>query len=270
MSKLMKQLVVEPGSRVRLSSLDPGSTGGIESKHSGAARLAKNLDRLAVLQHLLYAEGKRGVLIVLQGIDAAGKDGTIRHVMTGLNPQGCRVVSFKAPSEEEKKHGYLWRVHKAMAAAGEMVIFNRSHYEDVLVVRVHHLVPQEVWSGRYQEINEFEWMLSNNGVTILKFLLYIDKDEQKERLEERLTDPEKNWKFSAADVEERKYWNDYILAYEEALSRCSTEWAPWYVIPSNKNWFRNLAVSEVIVETMEKMKMQFPQPTADLSKIKFE
>jgi polyphosphate kinase 2 (PPK2 family) len=151
-----------------------------------------------------------------------------------------------------------------------MVIFNRSHYEDVLVVRVHHLVPQEVWSGRYQEINEFERMLSNNGVTILKFLLYIDKDEQKERLEERLTDPEKNWKFSAADVEERKYWNDYILAYEEALSRCSTEWAPWYVIPSNKNWFRNLAVSEVIVETMEKMKMQFPQPTADLSKIKFE
>ncbi len=270
MSKLLKQLIVEPGTKVKLSDIDPASTDGFKQKEDSLGPLQKNLDRLAVLQHLLYAEGKRGLLIVLQGIDAGGKDGTIKNVMTGLNPQGCRVVSFKVPSTEEKRHDYLWRVHKQVAAAGEMVIFNRSHYEDVLIVRVHKLVPKEVWSARYAEINDFERMLSDNGVTILKFFLYISKDEQKQRFEERIQDPHKNWKFSPADIEERKYWDDYMAAFEDAISKCSTKAAPWYIIPANKKWFRNLAVSQVIVETMESMKMQYPKPTADLSKIKFE
>jgi PPK2 family polyphosphate:nucleotide phosphotransferase len=270
MPKLSKQLIAEPGKKIKLSSIDPGSTGGIKDKSQAEAQLQKNLDRLAVLQNLLYAEDRRGVQIVLQGIDAAGKDATIRHVMSGVNPQGCRVVAFKVPSEEEKKHDYLWRVHKRVAAASEMVIFNRSHYEDVLVVRVHKLVPKAIWSKRYGQINDFEEMLSENGLKILKFFLYISKDEQKKRFEERITNPEKNWKFSLADIEERKYWDDYIDAYEDAISRCSTEYAPWYVIPANKKWFRNLAVSDIIVDTMERMKMRYPKPTVDLSKIQFE
>jgi PPK2 family polyphosphate:nucleotide phosphotransferase len=270
MSKLSQQLIIEPGTKIKLSAIDPASTGGIKSKEEALLKLEKNLDRLAVLQHLLYAEGTRGLLIVLQGIDAAGKDGTIRNVMTGLNPQGCRVVSFKVPSAEEKKHDYLWRVHKKVPETGEMVIFNRSHYEEVLVVRVHNLVPEAVWSKRYREINDFERMLSENGVKILKFFLYISKDEQKKRFQERINEPEKNWKFSVADIEERKYWDDYMKAFEDAISLCSTTYAPWYVIPANRKWFRNLAVSEVIVHAMEAMKMRYPPPTADLSKIKFE
>jgi len=270
MSKLTDLVIVKPGSKLKLSSIDPDSDGGVKGKDAAAIQLQKNLDRLAVLQHLLYAENQRGVLIVLQGIDAGGKDGTIRNVMTGLNPQGCRVVSFKVPSDLEKRHDYLWRVHKETPQTGEMVIFNRSHYEDVLVVRVHKLVPKQVWSRRYREINDFERMLSDNGVKILKFFLYISKDEQKKRFEERIENPQKNWKFSQADIEERKYWDDYTAAFEDAINRCSTEYAPWHVIPANKKWFRNLAVSEVIVNAMECMKMQYPKPTADLSKIQFE
>jgi len=270
MSKLTDQLIVRPDSKLKLAKIDPDSDGGIKGKQTAALQLQKNLDRLAVLQHLLYAENRRGLLIVLQGIDAGGKDGTIRNVMTGLNPQGCRVVSFKVPSELEKRHDYLWRVHKQVPGTGEMVIFNRSHYEDVLVVRVHKLITKAVWERRYCEINDFERMLNDNGVKILKFFLYISKDEQKKRFEERIHNPEKNWKFSLADVEERKYWDDYMSAFEDALNHCTTEHAPWYVIPANKKWFRNLAVSEVIVETMEEMKMRLPKPTADLSKIKFE
>jgi PPK2 family polyphosphate:nucleotide phosphotransferase len=270
MSKITRKLTVEPGSKIKLSQFDPSWDGGLDGKEEAAGKLQKNLDRLAVLQQLLYAEEKRTVLIVLQGIDAAGKDGTIRHVMTGLNPQGCRVVSFKVPNEEERRHDYLWRVHKQMAAAGEIAIFNRSHYEEVLVVRVHNLVPKAVWSKRYDEINDFERMLSNNGVKILKFFLYISKDEQKKRFEERISNPDKNWKFSLADVEERTYWDDYMAAFEDALSKCSTEYAPWYVIPANRKWFRNLAVSEVLVEALEAMKMSYPKPAADLAKIQFE
>jgi len=270
MSKLTDLVIVKPGSKLKLSSIDPDSDGGIKGKDAAAIKLQKNLDRLAVLQHLLYAENQRGVLIVLQGIDAGGKDGTIRNVMTGLNPQGCRVVSFKVPSELEKRHDYLWRVHKETPQTGEMVIFNRSHYEDVLVVRVHKLVPKQVWSRRYRAINDFERMLSDNGVKILKFFLYISKDEQKKRFEERIENPEKNWKFSQGDVEERKYWDDYAAAFEDAINTCSTSYAPWHVIPANRKWFRNLAVSSVIVEAMEEMKMHYPKPIADLSKIQFE
>ncbi len=270
MSKLTEQLIVKPGSKLKLAKIDPDSDGGIKGKQTAAVQLQKNLDRLAVLQHLLYAENRRGMLIVLQGIDAGGKDGTIRNVMTGLNPQGCRVVPFKVPNDLEKQHDYLWRVHKEVPETGEMVIFNRSHYEDVLVTRVHKLVPKAVWMQRYREINDFERMLSANGVKILKFFLYISKDEQKKRFEDRINDPEKNWKFSQGDVEERKFWDDYMSAFEDAINRCTTTDAPWYVIPANKKWFRNLAVSAVIVEAMEEMKMHFPKPIADLSKIKFE
>jgi PPK2 family polyphosphate:nucleotide phosphotransferase len=270
MSNLVKQLIVKPEHDIKLSDIDPGSTPDVRDKDEAVLRLQKNLDRLSVLQQLLYAEDKRSVLVILQGIDAAGKDGTIRNVMTGLNPQGCHVSSFKAPNSEELSHDFLWRVHKKAPAKGEIGIFNRSHYEDVLIVRVHNLVPKQVWSARYEQINNFEKMLSENNTTILKFFLYISKDEQKKRFEERILDPKKNWKFSLADVEERKYWDDYIKAFEDAINRCTTEHAPWYIVPANKKWFRNLAVSQVIVETMEDMKMRFPKPTADLSKIEFE
>jgi PPK2 family polyphosphate:nucleotide phosphotransferase len=270
MSNLVKRLIVKPGHNIRLSDIDPGSTPDVRDKEEAAERLQKNLDRLSVLQQLLYAEDKRSVLVILQGIDAAGKDGTIRNVMTGLNPQGCHVASFKAPNSEELSHDFLWRVHKKVPAKGEIGIFNRSHYEDVLVVRVHNLVPKQVWSARYEQINNFEKMLSENNTTILKFFLNISKDEQKKRFQERILDPKKNWKFSLADIEERKYWDEYIKAFEDAINKCTTSHAAWYIIPANKKWFRNLAVSQVIVETMEDMKMRFPKPTADLSKIEFE
>jgi PPK2 family polyphosphate:nucleotide phosphotransferase len=190
--------------------------------------------------------------------------------MSGLNPQGVRVTPFKVPEGAEKRHDYLWRVHKALPEWGQIGIFNRSHYEDVLVVRVHGLAPKPVWSKRFRQINEFERTLSECGVRIVKFLLYISKEEQAERFRLRLEDKTKNWKFSPADLKEREYWDDYIQAYEDMLEKCSTEWAPWYVIPSNKKWFRNLAVSQVIVETLESMKLKYPKPAADLSKIQFE
>ena len=203
-------------------------------------------------------------------MDAGGKDGTIRHVMTGVNPQGCKVTSFKAPSDEEIDHDFLWRIHKAVPGKGEIGIFNRSHYEDVLIVRVHDLVPKSVWSKRYAQINAFEQNLATSNATILKFYLHISKDEQKERFQERIDRPEKNWKVNPADFEERKYWDDYTRAYEEMLKRCSTDVAPWFVIPSNKKWFRNFAVSQIIVEALEALDMKYPKPTCDVSKIVLE
>ncbi len=270
MSKLLRDLIAEPGKSFRISKRDPGDTPDGKSKEDAQRRLAKNLDRLSVLQYLLYAEAKRSVLVVLQGIDAGGKDGTIRNVMSGMNPQGVRVTAFKAPDGPEKRHDYLWRVHNAVPARGEIGIFNRSHYEDVLIVRVHNLVPKDVWKKRYQHINDFERMLADNGTTILKFFLQISKDEQKRRFEERLEDKTKNWKFSPDDLEERKYWDDYARAFEDAIGKCSTPWAPWYVIPADKKWYRNLAVSEILMQTLEGMKLEYPKPTADLSKISFE
>jgi PPK2 family polyphosphate:nucleotide phosphotransferase len=269
MKDLAQELVVRPGSRCKLSSIDPAATHGI-TKKAADARLAKNLERLSVLQYLLYAEANRSLLVVLQGIDAGGKDGTIRHVMSGLNPQGVEVTSFKVPEGEETRHDYLWRIHKAVPERGKIGIFNRSHYEDVLVARVHNLVPKPQWSRRYGQINEFERMLSENKVRILKFLLYISKDEQAKRFRERIDDKEKNWKFSPADIKEREYWDQYITAYQDMLHKCSTEDAPWYVIPANHKWFRNLAVSEIVRETLEAMDLKYPKPVADLSSIQFE
>jgi PPK2 family polyphosphate:nucleotide phosphotransferase len=210
------------------------------------------------------------VLIILQGMDTAGKDGTIRHVMSGLTPQGVRVTSFKAPTEEELAHDFLWRVHQAVPRHGDLGIFNRSHYEDVLVVRVHELVPRHVWKGRYEQINEFEKMLTENRTIILKFFLHISKQEQKDRLEARLKDPDRNWKLTLKDVQERQYWSDYCEAYEEALTRCSTEWAPWHIIPANHKWYRNLLVAEIIVKTLRDLDIKFPPPSKDLSKIVIE
>jgi PPK2 family polyphosphate:nucleotide phosphotransferase len=269
MKKLAHNLLVAPESKIKLADIDPGDTHGV-SKTAAAGHLAKNLERLAVLQHMLYAEGRRSLLVVLQGIDAGGKDGTIQHVMSGLNPQGVTVTSFKVPEGEEKRHDYLWRVHRAAPETGKIGIFNRSHYEDVLVVRVHGLAPKPVWSKRYDEINDFERMLGNNGVRIVKFLLYISKEEQAKRFRQRLDDKSRNWKFSPADVKERGYWDEYIDAYQDMLRKCSTKSAPWYVIPANNKWFRNLAVAQILRETLESMDLKFPKPAADLAGIKFE
>jgi PPK2 family polyphosphate:nucleotide phosphotransferase len=269
MKHLAKELVIRPDSKAKLAGIDPDDTHGV-AKNAAEAQLEKNHKRLSVLQYLLYAESRRAFLVVLQGIDAAGKDGIIRHVMSGLNPQGVTVTPFKAPEGEERRHDYLWRVHQAVPEHGDVGIFNRSHYEDVLVVRVHNLVPKQVWSKRYGQINDFERMLGENGVRIVKFLLYISKEEQAKRFRERLDDKTKNWKFSQGDVKEREYWDQYIEAYDDVLRKCSTEKAPWYVIPSNRKWFRNLAVSQIMVDTLEDMDLKYPKPAADLSAIEFE
>jgi PPK2 family polyphosphate:nucleotide phosphotransferase len=269
MKHLARELIVAPDSKIKLADIDAGDTHRVD-KAATAARLAKNLQRLSVLQYLLYAEAKRSLLVVLQGIDAGGKDGTIRRVMSGMNPQGVRVTPFKAPEGIEKRHDYLWRIHRAVPEHGMIGIFNRSHYEDVLIVRVHGLAPKPVWSKRFQQINDFERALTENGTTIIKFLLYISKDEQAERFRERLNDKSKNWKFSPADVEDRSYWDQYIEAYEDVPPRPPTPHAPWYVIPANRKWFRNLAVSEIMLETLEGLDLKYPKPAADLSQIKFE
>ncbi|MGH9690710.1 MAG: polyphosphate kinase 2 family protein [Candidatus Acidiferrales bacterium] len=264
-----KELVITPGTKVRLDKYDAGETFGWSKDHKMKSSLAKTLQKLDSLQYLLYAERKRALLLVLQALDAGGKDGTIRHVMSGVNPQGCRVTSFKVPSAEEAAHDFLWRIHKAVPSLGEIGIFNRSHYEDVLVVRVHNLVPKSVWSERYDLINGFEEMLHKSHVKILKFFLHISKDEQKERFMDRIDDPDKRWKISEADFSERKLWDSYQAAYEDALTRCSTPEAPWYIIPANKKWFRNLAVSHIVAETLDAMQMKFPPPLMDVKKLKW-
>jgi PPK2 family polyphosphate:nucleotide phosphotransferase len=269
MKQLAKELMVQPGKKIRLAEIDAGDTHGVR-KANAAAIFERDREHLSVLQYLLYAEAGRAVLVVLQGIDAAGKDGTIRHVMTGLNPQGVRVTSFKKPEGVETRHDYLWRIHAAVPERGMMGIFNRSHYEDVLVVRVHGLVPPKEWNKRYGQINDFERMLTENRVRIIKFLLYIDKDEQAKRFAQRIEDPLKNWKFSPDDIKERGFWDQYIEAYEAVLHTCSTDFAPWYVIPANKKWFRNLAVARILRQEMEAMDLKVPKPTMDLSGIKFE
>jgi PPK2 family polyphosphate:nucleotide phosphotransferase len=237
-------------------------------KNEGRKQLLELNHRLEELQELLHAEHKHKVLIVLQAMDTGGKDGTIRHVFEGVNPQGVRVASFKKPTPEELGHDFLWRVHKQVPGRGEIVIFNRSHYEDVLVVRVHDLAPKGVWSKRYDHINDFERMLVDEGTTILKFFLHIDLDEQKERLQARLDEPNKRWKFNPADLEERKLWPMYVKAYEDAISKTSTDWAPWYVIPANRKWYRNLVVGTVIIEALEDLNMRYPKPEFDPAEIK--
>jgi len=265
---LSERLRVKPGRKVALAGHDPRATPGFRGKRDADTILEKSIVRLSDLQYLLYAENKRALLIVLQAMDTGGKDGTIRHVMSGLNPSGCRVKAFKVPSAEEIEHDFLWRVHQAVPPRGDFGIFNRSHYEDVIVVRVHGLKPRSVWEARYDQINAFERHLVENDVTILKFFLHISKDEQKKRIEQRIKDPTKRWKLTPSDFEERKYWNDYQQAYEDALNRCSTKWAPWFIIPADKKWYRNLAVSQIMVETLESMRMKFPKPTFDPSKLK--
>jgi PPK2 family polyphosphate:nucleotide phosphotransferase len=263
----VKSLRVKPGAKVSLADYDPADTGPYRSAEDAADTLRQHIEELGHLQQVLYAESRRAVLIVLQGMDASGKDGTIRHVMSGLNPQGVGVVSFKVPNDEERAHDYLWRIHKATPRYGQMAIFNRSQYEDVLVVRVHDLAPKKVWKKRFDQINEFEHILTQNNVVILKFFLHVSKDEQKRRLEERLHDPKRTWKFSVKDVEERRYWDDYVEAYEDVLSKCSTKRAPWYVVPADHKWYRNLVVAETVVEAMRAMDLKYPEPAEDLSKI---
>jgi PPK2 family polyphosphate:nucleotide phosphotransferase len=268
-TKFAKELRIKAGKKVDLSKYDAEETLGWHKGHKTEASLDKAVQRIDGLQYRLSAERKHALLIVLQGLDTAGKDGTIRHVMSGINPQGCNVTPFKVPTEEEAAHDFLWRIHKAVPAHGTIGIFNRSQYEDVLVVRVHKLVPKEVWWKRYDQINEFESMLAANGIRILKFFLHISKEEQRKRLLQRIDDPDRQWKISEADFHERKFWGDYTVAYEQALSKCSTDEAPWFVIPANKKWFRNLAVSHIIAETLEDMDPKFPAPTVDVSKLKF-
>ncbi len=263
-------LRVEPGRTLRLSDHDPAATPGCDGKKDAKSRLKPLLKQLYDLQYLMHAEDKRRMLIVLQGMDAAGKSGAVRCVMSGLNPLGCETTSFKKPSKEELDHGYLWRIHKAMPRRGNIGVFDRSHYEDVVVVRVLELVPEAVWRPRYEEINRFEQMLADNDTLILKFFLHIGKDEQKDRLQERLDNPQRQWKISPYDFEARKQWDDYMAAYEEALSRCSTAHGPWFVIPSDNKWFRNLAVTSIVVDTLAAQSMKFPAPSIDISKIVLE
>ena len=224
--------------------------------------------RLRDLQYLLYAENKQSLLIILQAMDAGGKDGTINHVLGSMNPQGTRVYGFKVPSAEEASHDFLWRIHQAAPHSGQVSIFNRSHYEDVLISRVHNLIPKKVWSKRYDLINDFEKNLSDSGTHILKFYLHISKDEQLRRFKHRLDDPTRHWKISESDYREREFWGDYTKAYEDVLCKCSTEHAPWFVIPADHKWFRNLAVSQIVVATLESLKMEFPKPTIDIKKVR--
>jgi PPK2 family polyphosphate:nucleotide phosphotransferase len=266
----MENYRIKPDTKLRLDKWDPDDSGEFKKGKTVDAKLMKNRQELDRLQELLYAEHKHKVLIVLQAMDTAGKDGTISHVFEGMNPQGVKVASFKAPTPLELDHDYLWRVHQQAPANGEVVIFNRSYYEDVLVVRVHNLIDTDLCKRRYSDINHFEKMLTDEGTIILKFFLHISSDEQKRRLQDRLDDPAKHWKFSTADLAERKLWPAYMNAYEDAISATSTSWAPWYVVPANKKWFRNLVVSSTIMETLEGLKMKYPESTLDLSKIVLE
>ena len=258
---------VAPGERIMLPAIDSNQSEGYERKRDVLDELEEQRLRIQYLQGKLYAENKHGLLIVLQAMDTGGKDGAIKHVFGGVNPQGCRVSSFKAPNPEEANHDFLWRYHKSAPAVGRIGIFNRSHYEDVLVVRVKNLVPEEVWRPRYELINNFEWNLTQSNISVIKFYLHISKDEQKRRLESRLADPDKRWKFSTNDLKERAYWEDYQRAFEDAINATSTEYAPWYVVPANKKWYRNLVIARTIADTLEAIDPQFPPAEKGLEKI---
>ena len=254
--------------KLDLDKIDPGFKNRHGDKTSAEEETAEQVQKLRELQYLLYAEGKRSLLICLQAMDAAGKDGTINHVLGGMNPQGCKVYGFKEPSKEELAHDFLWRIHARTPAKGEVAIFNRSHYEDVLVARVHKLVPKEVWSQRYRIINEFEDALVANGTQIVKIFLHISPEEQLRRFKQRLDDPARHWKISESDYLERKLWPEYRKAYQDAINSTSSKQAPWYVVPANHKWFRNLAVSNIIVDTLKSLDMRFPAPTVDIEKIR--
>jgi PPK2 family polyphosphate:nucleotide phosphotransferase len=263
-----KTFRVKPGRKLRLSNMDPAYTGKIRSEDEAKAESESHLKRLVRQQALLYAERKHSVLVVLQAMDAGGKDGTIKHVFGALNPQGVPVASFKQPTPLELAHDFLWRVHPHAPGRGEIAIFNRSHYEDVLVTRVHKLIDKKTWVRRYEHIRDFEALLAESGTTILKFFLHISKEEQLARFAQRLDDPARNWKISESDYSERKLWDDYAEAFEDAMRATSTDDAPWYVIPANEKWFRNLAVSQILADTMADLKLAFPAPSVNLVDIR--
>ncbi len=263
-----KRFGVAPGATVRLAKIDPSYTGEHTSHKQAEPTIRQQVERIDRLQYLLYADAGQSLLIVLQGLDAAGKDGVIRHLFNGMSPQGISVFGFRQPNGAELAHDFLWRVHQRAPGRGEVVVFNRSHYEDVLVVRVHDLVPRAVWAKRYDLINGFERMLAENGTRILKFYLHISPQEQLDRFKRRLDDPARQWKISESDYTERELWPRYIEAYEEAFDRTSTKWAPWFVIPANHKWFRDLAISEIVADTMETMGLKPPPPRVDLADIR--
>ena len=260
--------LVKPDSKFKLKHIKTDDTGPFDSRDKAEAEAAKNTQRLQMLQNVLYAQAEHSVLVVLQAMDAGGKDGTIDHIFSGVNPQGCQVHSFKVPTALEKAHDFLWRIHAATPPKGMIGIFNRSHYESVLVERVHNLAPKSVWKKRYDHINNFEALLADEGTTIVKFYLHISKEEQAKRMQARLDDKEKNWKFSPADLTERKYWDEYMDAFEDALTKCSTKDAPWYVVPADHKWFRNWVISDILVKTLRDMDLKYPKPIEDIEKYK--
>ncbi len=266
----MDQFRVEPGQNVKLSKRPTTAIDGAPSKDHAKVQNDELATRLFDLQQVFYAGASHKLLVVLQGMDSSGKDGTIKHVFKMINPLGVRVANFKRPNHVELAHDYLWRVHHNAPPAGDIAIFNRSHYEDVLVVRVHDLVPEKVWRRRYDHIRHWEQMLADEGTVIRKFFLHISSGEQRRRLQERLDNPAKHWKFEHGDIEERKYWDKYTAAYQDALSETSTRDAPWYVVPSDQKWFRNLVISTVLVETLESLDLSYPEPAADLKSVQLD
>jgi PPK2 family polyphosphate:nucleotide phosphotransferase len=266
-NEIIKKLMVIEGKKINLQRLSPDYNFSIDEEKAEYV-LKQNLKkRMSELQYRLYAERKNGLLIVFQGIDTSGKDSTIRHVISAFNPQSCAVKAFKEPTTEDLSHDFLWRIHKRAPSRGEIVVFNRSHYEDIIQPRVHKTIHKSIWSQRYEHINAFERCLSDNSIKIIKFFLHISKEEQRKRLEERMNDPSKQWKASESDITERKFWNNYTVAYQDIINRCSNLWAPWYIIPANKKWFRNLVVALIIIDTLERMKPKFPKPTINLSEM---
>ena len=266
-NEIIKKLMVIEGKKINLQRLSPDYNFSIDEEKAEYV-LKQNLKkRMSELQYRLYAERKNGLLIVFQGVDTSGKDSTIRHVISAFNPQSCAVKAFKEPTTEDLSHDFLWRIHKRAPSRGEIVIFNRSHYEDIIQPRVHKTIHKSIWSQRYEHINAFEKCLSDSNIKIIKFFLHISKEEQRKRLEERLNDPSKHWKVSERDMEDRKFWSSYTVSYQDIIKRCSNTWAPWYIIPADKKWFRNLAVGLIIVDTIERMKPKFPKPAINLSKI---
>ena len=260
-----KHILIDSAHKVSLGDYDPADTGSMD-KNQAAKAMPQLEARLAEQQELLYGAAQNAVLIVLQGMDTSGKDGTIKHVMSTVNPSGCQVAYFKEPTAEELAHDFLWRVHQRTPGKGLLGIFNRSHYEDVLVVRVHQLVPQKVWKGRYDQINDFERTLAQNGTIVLKFFLHISKEAQEQRLLAREKDPEKSWKLSLGDWQEREYWDDYQKAYEDVLSRCATKDAPWYIVPADKKWYRDIVIARAIVERLEDCEHDWEQSLAERGK----
>ena len=267
----MEKYLVKPDQKIDLNDYDPNDKSEFDgNKKTGKKALSDLNLELESLQEMLYAQNKHKILMILQGMDTSGKDGVIRHVFEGVNPQGVRVANFKVPTEEDLSHDYLWRVHKKVPGKGEIVIFNRSHYEDVLVVRVHSLVSEDMWKKRYDHMNAFEKLLADEGTTILKFYLHIDQDEQAKRLQSRLDDPNKHWKFKPGDLKERKLWDEYEKAYNDVLNKTSTEWAPWYIIPANRKWYRNFVIARILIKTLKKLNITYPEAKENLDGIVIE